>query len=251
MKKSEHDYYSTIGNWSFSDINYKSKTLTNWIYKSEVQKHIKKNSKVLDLGTAAGEKVLKYYPECREILATDFSETMIKNANENLKVSGRKNITFRVMDNLNMDTPDDYFDLVTARHTVTSAKQIYKTLKKGGALIIRGVDKMDCWALKKMCGYGQGYKDIIPISQRDYESIIDAGFKDVELIPLHVVEYYKTEADLYELLLKVPILDDTSDGKFHEKKEIPFDKFKKYVSENKTKDGIKLIRRYYAIIAKK
>ena len=110
---------------------------------------------------------------------------------------------------------------------------------------------MDCWALKKMCGYGQDYKDIIPISQRDYESIIDARFKDVELIPLHVVEYYKTEADLYALLVKVPILDDTSDGKFHEKKEIPFDKFKKYVKENKTKDGIKLIRRYYAIIAKK
>ena len=132
MKISEHDYYSAIGNWSFSNINYTSKTLTNWIYESVVKKHIKKNSKVLDLGTAAGEKVLKYYPECREILVTDFSETMIKNANENLKVSGRKNITCRVMNNLNMDTPDDYFDLVTARHTVISAKQIYKTLKKRG-----------------------------------------------------------------------------------------------------------------------
>ena len=29
MKKSEQDYYSAIGNWSFSDINYKSKTITN------------------------------------------------------------------------------------------------------------------------------------------------------------------------------------------------------------------------------
>lgn len=44
-EKSEHDYYSAIGNWSFSGINYKSKTLTNWIYKSEVQKHIKKIQK--------------------------------------------------------------------------------------------------------------------------------------------------------------------------------------------------------------
>lgn len=109
MKKSEQDYYSAIGNWSFSDINYKSKTLTNWIYKNEAQKHIKKNSKVLDLGTAA-------------------------NANENLK-----------------------------------AMQFSK----------------------------------------------DAAFKDVELIFLHVVEYYKTEADLYALLVKVPILDDTSDREFH------------------------------------
>lgn len=43
----------------------------------------------------------------------------------------------------------------------------------------------------------------------------DTGFKDVELIFLHAVENYKTEADLYVLLVKVPILDDTSDGKFH------------------------------------
>ena len=28
-----------------------------------------------------------------------------------------------------MDTPDNYFDLVTARHTVIEPKQIYKTLK--------------------------------------------------------------------------------------------------------------------------
>ena len=35
-----------------------------------------------------------------------------------------------------MNTTDNYFDLVTARHTVTDPKQIYKTLKKGGRLII-------------------------------------------------------------------------------------------------------------------
>lgn len=43
----------------------------------------------------------------------------------------------------------------------------------------------------------------------------DTGFKDVELIFLHGVENYKTEADLYVLLVKVPVLDVTSDGKFY------------------------------------
>ena len=69
---------------------------------------------------------------------------MIKSANQNLKTSGRKNITFRVMDNLKMDTPNNYFDLVTVRHTVIDIVQIYKTLKPGGHLIIRGVYKLDC-----------------------------------------------------------------------------------------------------------
>ena len=156
MKTNEHDYYNAIANWSFNDIDYISISYTNWNYEEEIKRCIKKDSKVLDLGTAAGEKVLKYFPDCNLILGTDFSKNMIEAAQNNLVKSGRKNIIFRVMDNLKMDTPADYFDLVIARHTVISASQIYKTLKKGGILIVRGVDKLDCWALKKMFGYGQG-----------------------------------------------------------------------------------------------
>lgn len=95
------------------------------------------------------------------------------------------------------------------------------------------------------------FRDSIPISLRDYEDIIDAGFKDVELIPLHVIEYYKTKADLYALLTKVPILDDMSNKNGYERKEIRMDVFNKYVLENTTDKGIKLIRRYYGIKARK
>lgn len=253
MKTNEYEYYNNLANWSFSDINYISESFTNWNYEEEVKKKINKESRVLDLGTAGGEKVLKYYPDCKEILGTDFSFEMIKTANENLTLSGRKNISFRVMNNLNMNTSDNYFDLVTARHTITDPKQIYKTLKIGGYLIIRGVDKMDCWLLKKMHGYGQAYYDKVPISLIDYENVLDAGFKDVNLIPLHVIEYYKTKEDLYALLIKVPILDDLS-GENHldyERKKINNDIFNKYVMENTTEKGIRLIRRYYGIVARK
>ena len=178
---------------------------------------------------------------------------MIKVANKNLEESGKKNIKFKVMNNLEMDTPDNYFDLVTARHTVTDPKQIYKTLKLGGYLIIRGVDKLDCWNLKRFFNRGQGFTDTKPISLIDYEAVLDAGFKNVELIPLHVVEYYKTEEDLYALLLKVPILDNFSEMKNGEYERVPIEKnlFEKYVAENTTEKGIKLIRRYYGIVAQK
>ena len=178
---------------------------------------------------------------------------MIKAANTNLKDSNRKNITFKVMNNLEMNTTDNYFDLVTARHTVTNPKQIYKTLKLGGYLIIRGVDKLDCWNLKRLFNRGQGFTDTKPISLIDYEAVLDAGFKNVELIPLHVVEYYKTKEDLYALLLKVPILDDISEiqRKQYEKVPIKNEIFEQYVAENTTEKGIKLIRRYYGIVAQK
>ena len=253
MKTNEHDYYSELANWSFEDIDYISEVFTDWIYEDEIKKHVNENTRILDLGTAAGEKVLKKFPDCAEILGTDFSDEMIKAANKNLLQSGRKNISFRVMDNLKMDTPDNYFDLVTARHTIIDPVQIYKTLKEGGQLIIRGVDKLDCWSLKRMFGRGQAYHDIKPISLIDYEAIMDAGFKDVELIPLHVMEYYKTKEDLYALLVKTPILDEFSEESFNEYERKPIEKevFEKYVEQNTTKKGIKLIRRYYGIIGKK
>ena len=253
MKTNEHDYYSDLANWSFDDIDYTSEVFTNWIYEEEIKKRVNKSSRILDLGTAAGEKVLKNFPECAEILGTDFSSEMIESANKNLIKSGRKNISFKVMDNLKMDTPDNYFDIVTARHTIINPVQIYNTLKDNGQLILRGVDKLDCWSLKRLFGRGQAYHDLKPISLIDYESIMDAGFRDVELIPLHVIEYYKTKDDLYALLQKTPILDDFPEeaNQEFERKPIERDLFEKYVKENSTSKGIKLIRRYYGIIAKK
>lgn len=253
MKTNEHDYYSELANWSFDDIDYTSEIVTNWIYEEEIKKFVNENSRVLDLGTAAGEKVLKNFPDCTEILGTDFSSEMIESANNNLIKSGRKNISFRVMDNLKMDTPDNYFDIVTARHTVINPMQIYKTLKDNGQLILRGVDKLDCWSLKRLFGRGQAYHDLKPISLIDYEAIMDAGFKDVELIPLHVIEYYKTKKDLYALLQKTPILDNFSEevNNEYERKPIERDLFEQYVKENSMSKGIKLVRRYYGIIAKK
>ena len=253
MKTNEHDYYSDLANWSFEDIDYTSEVFTNWNYEEEIKKRVNESSRILDLGTAAGEKLLKIFPDCAEILGTDFSSEMIESANENLIKSGRKNISFKVMDNLKMNTPDNYFDIVTARHTIINPQQIYKTLKDNGQLILRGVDKLDCWALKRLFGRGQAYHDLKPISLIDYEAIMDAGFKDVELIPLHVIEYYKTKEDLYALLQKTPILDDFSEevNQEHERRLIERDLFEQYVKENTTSKGIKLVRRYYGIIAKK
>ena len=253
MKTNEYEYYSSLANWSFDDINYTSENFTNWIYEDEIKKHTNEKSKILDLGTAAGEKVIKYFPECAEILGTDFSEKMIESANQNLLKSSRKDIKFKVMNNLEMNTPDNYFDLVTARHTVTDPKQIYKTLKTGGYLILRGVDKLDCWELKRMFNRGQAFYDFKPISLIDYEAVLDAGFKDVELIPLHVIEYFETKEDLYVFLVKVPILDNLSElnGGEYERVNIEKEIFEKYVARNTTEKGIKLIRRYYGIIARK
>ena len=251
----EKEYYEQIKDWSFDEFEIKTIRKTDWDMFKLLKKVTNENSKILDLGTGGGEKVLKKFPQVKEILATDFSKEMIKTANENLKKSKRKNITFKIMDNLNMNTPKEYFDVVVARHTPTDPKQIYETLKPNGYLIVQGVDMFDCHELKRIFGRGQAYNDTKPISIIDYENILDAGFKDVELIPIHEVEYFKDEETLYNFLLKVPILDDFSeedgDVKDYYIPSLEKDKLKKYIERNTYSEGIKLIRRLYGIIAKK
>ena len=250
----ELEFYQKIKNWDFSKIKYVSENFTNWDMYEELKRSSNKESKILDLGTGGGEKVLTYFPECTEILGTDFSSEMVSTANKNLKNSGKKNIHFRVMDNLHMDTNDNYFDIVVARHTCIDAKQIYSTLKDGGKLILRGVDKLDCWALKRMFNKGQAYKDPKPISVIDYENIIEAGFKNVELIPIHIKEYFESKEDLLALLLKTPILEDFSeidDNKNLGVSVIDETILDKYIKENTFEKGILLIRRYYGIVAVK
>ena len=254
MNNNELNYYNRIKNWDFSRISYEVESLTNWDMYKILNEKTTKNSRILDLGTGGGEKVINKFPEALEIVGTDFSQQMIKTAKENLKKSNKKNIKFKVMDNLNMDTPDNYFDIVVARHTCIDAKQIYKTLKKDGLLLLRGVDKLDCWQLKRLFNRGQAFNDIKPISQIDYENILDAGFKNVELIPIYEREYYKTKEDLLALLLKTPILNDFSEG--HENNNLKEDNIdmqilNRYIENNTTNREILLRRRYYGIIANK
>ncbi len=251
----EKEFYEEIKDWDFSKFEIETESLTKWDLYELLNKLANKESKILDLGTGGGEKLLKSFPEAKEILGTDFSEEMIKTANNNLKLSGRKDVTFRMMDNLNMNVPDNYFDIVVARNTVTNPKQIYKCLKKGGYLLIRGVDRDDCWSLKLLFGRGQGYNDKKPISLIDYENVINAGFKDIELVPLHKREYFKNEYLFKEFLKKVPIIDDFSeefgDNKDYYSNGLDEKVLNEYIKNNTYNGKIRLLRRYYGISARK
>ena len=150
--------------------------------------------------------------------------------------------------------PKDLFDLVSARHTQINAKQIYDCLTDGGTIVIEGVDRMDCWALKELFGKGQAYNDKKAISEKDYEDLANARFSKIERVEIKVNEYYKTEEDLMALLLKTPILYDFSKkDEFLDKKLnfIDYKLFDEYIKNYKTAKGILLERVLYGIVAKK
>ena len=84
--KNELGFYDGIKNWDFSMIKYIDRILNDCT---------SPNSKILDLGTGGGEKVLRNFPIVKEIIATDFSKEMINTANKNLAKTERKDITFK------------------------------------------------------------------------------------------------------------------------------------------------------------
>ena len=90
----EKDFCGEIGNWDFSMINYTVEKITDWDMYKEISSYTDENSLCLDLGTGGGEKAIKYYPKVGMLVATDFSEEMIKTAKSNLK--GKKRIKFAV-----------------------------------------------------------------------------------------------------------------------------------------------------------
>lgn len=247
MQEKEYERYEEIGNWDFSNIKYTIEQESSWNFFEEIKKHTNKQSLILDLGTGGGEKAIKYYPKVGMLVATDFSEEMIKTAKSNLK--GKKRIKFAQMDNLKINFPDKIFNLVSARHTVINAKEIYRVLEPGGVVVIEGVDKGDCIELMDTFKKGDVERGKKAISQIDYEDLVNAGFKIIKMVEIFENEYYKTKEDLMALLLKTPIINDFSDT--HYKNEIEEELLDKYVKENTTDKGILLKRKLYGIVAQK
>ena len=245
--ESEFNYFENMAHWSFDEYGIHEECLTDWDLYGLLNGYATPDSRILDLGTAGGEKILEFFPDCAEILGTDYSPAMVETARANLAKSGRNNISFKVMDNLNMDVPDDHFDIVVARHTCTDPVQILKCMRPGGHLLIRGVDKHDCWNLKLIMGGGQGYNDPVPVSIVDYENVLKAGFADVELVPIHTREYFKDRDTFKTFLGAVPILLDVAiEG-------TPLDEslLDEYIARNTINGRIILYRRYYGLSARK
>ena len=244
---SDFEYFEKMAHWSFDEYGIHEECLTDWDLYGLLRGLATPDSRILDLGTAGGEKILEFFPDCAEILGTDYSPAMVETACANLAKSGRTNISFKVMDNLNMDVPDDHFDIVVARHTCTDPVQILKCMRPGGHLLIRGVDKHDCWSLKLIFSGGQGYNDEVPVSITDYENVLKAGFADVELVPIHTREYFKDRETFKAFLGAVPILIDVAiEGEPLDDKLLD-----EYIAKNTVNGMIVLYRRYYGLSARK
>lgn len=242
----EKCFYNKVGKiigWDFSKMKYKMVDDSKFQFFDEINNKVKKNMILLDIGTGGGEKLTDLITDdCLLKIGTDFSNEMIKYAK---KRNTKNNIRFFEMDSENIKFPDEFFDIISARHTPFNVSEVNRLLKKEGYFFTEQIDENDCLQLKKIFGRGQGYESQIRLREKIKSKIRDFKFNSVEFYDIIQQEYYETEEDLLFLLKNTPIIPDFG------KEKGDFSKFNEYVRMNTNNNGIILERKLFGIKIKK
>ena len=248
INNEEKKFYDKIGKtigWDFSSLKHKMIDNSGFKYFDEINKEINEKTILLDIGTGGGEKLLKLISsDCLLKIGTDFSKEMVSKAEENLKTKNQ-NAVFLKMNSEQIMFPNNFFDIICARHTPFNASEVYRTLKNNGLFFSEQIDEEDCIELKNIFDRGQGYNNKIKSIDIMKKEMQSNQFKDICFYEIKQEEYYEGEEDLIFLLNHTPIIPEFG------KEEKDYERFSEYVSKNKTEKGIYVERRLFGIKARK
>ncbi|MDQ5900850.1 MAG: hypothetical protein QG600_428 [Patescibacteria group bacterium] len=135
----------------YSEFHHNTKSqkrtidLDNFTYKlilNNLEKYIKDNQKILDIGSGAGTLALYCGLKRNKVTGIDVSTQAVKSANESAVQIGLNNVSFKVM-KFPEEYPNEKFDLIICTEVIEhleddlkALKVIYKLLKPNGIAII-------------------------------------------------------------------------------------------------------------------
>ena len=154
----------------------------------KVAEFIDKNDSVLECACGTGAITEEIAKKCRQVLATDFAEGMLKRASK--KCRKYANASFRQEDITDIKCEDESFDKVVAGNVIhllpepeKSLNELLRVVRPGGKVIIPTYINMaresSGFAVKFIEKLGAEFKRQFDIDsyQKFFE---DKGFKDVE-----------------------------------------------------------------------
>lgn len=247
MKKFSYKEVAKEQGWNFERISPKVEYLTDYDYYKTVVGAIGHETTILDIGCGSGEKSLKFFSGAKKVVMLDIEPEMLNKveANKLKMLTEKEQAKFEtILGNgdakLNFD--DESFDMVVSRHCGAIMSEVFRVLKKGGVFVSEDIDDADCIELKEYFGRGQNYENVKTnrLQKADiFNNSIGLGFSDIRLKQVNYIEYYPNKEQLKYLLTRTPILtyfDDKTDDEILDK----------YILENQTEKGIKLVRRLFA-----
>lgn len=161
---------------------------TSYQKKLEItREYFSKESQVFEFGCGTGSTAILHAPFVSHIHAIDISEKMIEIANEKLKGSAIKNITFEknTIDAFDNQQPYDVVMAMSILHLVEDREavldKVFNMLKPGGVFVSSTVCLSGMWPLKIMLAVGNalGVLPSVRFFNQDNlaKAIINAGFQ--------------------------------------------------------------------------
>jgi hypothetical protein len=249
MNEEEYrDFYDRVGQsngWDFSTLQCRVEGIAANLYE-EVLNVCKGSDLLLDIGTGGGEAILAIHEAALLLVGIDLSSGMIQTAKSNLRNSGVPNVRFIQMDAEKLDFPDQFFDVVSCRHSGFSAHQVAKVLSDDGTFLTQQVSEWDKNNLKQAFGRGQSYGVLDGILMKRYvQDLSEAGFTEIKLFEYDSVEYYQSYHDLIFLLKHTPIIPDFGQT------QDDFEILRAFIAENQSEKGIRTNSKRFMIMARK
>ena len=152
-----------------------------------VAKYIKNSDRVLECACGTGAISVFIAPVCKELLVTDYSVGMLKQAKKKLK--NYDNIEYKMVDITDIEAEDNTFDVVVAGNVIhllpdpqRAMNELTRVCKDGGRLVIptyingdEGTNKLAVKFLEKL---GASFK--CQFDAESYEKFFeDMGYENV------------------------------------------------------------------------
>jgi len=251
MKNSKVYYqklYDRVGSligWDFSKLKVKSEG-EKWDFYKKVIEKCQQDYLLLDIGTGGGERVLEISSNFLLVVGIDLSESMVNTANSNLQKSQSKNVRFFQMNVKKLDFPNDFFDIVSCRHSNFFADEVSRVLVDEGVFLTQQVSESDKLNIKQAFGRGQSFGIKDGTAKENYvEHLEEAGFSKIQTSDYDAKEWYESPEDLIFLLRNTPIIPDFG------KQPSDFETLSQFIDGNRDDKGILTNSKRYMIIAEK
>jgi len=141
--------------WDFSRVK-DAYDPTPWDYVEVVRRYLRPDHRVLDIGTAGGERFLCLAPFFDTGVGIDCSPDMIQTAHANRPPSLAGRVSFEVMRAEALRFPEASFDVVLNRHAPLCASEIVRVLRPAGYLITQQVGARNTHNICAVFGCGPG-----------------------------------------------------------------------------------------------
>lgn len=207
-------------------------------YNKEILKHVKSNSKIIDIGCGLGS-ILYMNPildkKRVKVTGIDASPVCIKFNKEKFK--NYHNISFRTMDIFNLKFKDYTFDLSLNSFAPHAFHETWRVLKPGGIFILLTMSEYDKKEILKVFGFKKPTRKKYIV-----KNLKSAGFKILKIKSFVYNEYFDNSSSIENILNIIP---------FSPRKNITDTKIKKYVKLYSDKFGIRVTHRRLLFLCKK